>query len=99
MACDCICRKHIFQYWLLLLKVFVTSGLGGMSGAQAKAAVIAGCIGVVAEVWDMHQDLPVSKCYTDLSLFFLLLYMLPLYATLDKKIIMTLTITCEIDNS
>ncbi len=31
-------------------KLFVTSGLGGMSGAQAKAAVIAGCIGVVAEV-------------------------------------------------
>ncbi|KAL3853393.1 hypothetical protein ACJMK2_016936 [Sinanodonta woodiana] len=31
-------------------KVFVTSGLGGMSGAQAKAAVICGCIGVVAEV-------------------------------------------------
>jgi urocanate hydratase len=31
-------------------KVFVTSGLGGMSGAQAKAAVIAGCIGVIAEV-------------------------------------------------
>ena len=31
-------------------KVFATSGLGGMSGAQAKAAVIAGAIGVVAEV-------------------------------------------------
>ena len=31
-------------------KVFVSAGLGGMSGAQAKAAVIAGCIGVVAEV-------------------------------------------------
>uniref|UniRef100_A0A8D3BJJ6 Urocanate hydratase n=1 Tax=Scophthalmus maximus TaxID=52904 RepID=A0A8D3BJJ6_SCOMX len=31
-------------------RVFVTSGLGGMSGAQAKAAVIAGCIGVIAEV-------------------------------------------------
>jgi urocanate hydratase len=30
--------------------VYVTSGLGGMSGAQAKAAVIAGCVGVVAEV-------------------------------------------------
>ena len=30
--------------------LFVTSGLGGMSGAQAKAAVIAGCVGVVAEV-------------------------------------------------
>jgi urocanate hydratase len=31
-------------------KIFVTSGLGGMSGAQAKAAVIAGAVGVVAEV-------------------------------------------------
>ncbi|KAM4021952.1 urocanate hydratase isoform 1-T1 [Anomaloglossus baeobatrachus] len=31
-------------------KVFVTSGLGGMSGAQAKAATIVGCIGVIAEV-------------------------------------------------
>lgn len=31
-------------------RVLVTSGLGGMSGAQAKAAVIAGCIGVIAEV-------------------------------------------------
>ncbi|MBW2458727.1 MAG: urocanate hydratase, partial [Deltaproteobacteria bacterium] len=31
-------------------KVFVTSGLGGMSGAQPKAAVIAGAIGVTAEV-------------------------------------------------
>ncbi len=31
-------------------KVFVSSGLGGMSGAQAKAAVIAGAVGVIAEV-------------------------------------------------
>ena len=31
-------------------RVFVTSGLGGMSGAQAKAAVIAGAVGVIAEV-------------------------------------------------
>ena len=31
-------------------KLFVSSGLGGMSGAQPKAAVIAGVIGVVAEV-------------------------------------------------
>ncbi|XP_013065223.2 urocanate hydratase-like isoform X2 [Biomphalaria glabrata] len=31
-------------------KVFVSAGLGGMSGAQAKAAVICGCVGVVAEV-------------------------------------------------
>lgn len=29
---------------------FVTSGLGGMSGAQPKAAVIAGMIGIIAEV-------------------------------------------------
>ena len=31
-------------------RVFVSSGLGGMSGAQAKAAVIAGAVGVIAEV-------------------------------------------------
>jgi urocanate hydratase len=31
-------------------KLYVSSGLGGMSGAQAKAAVIAGAVGVVAEV-------------------------------------------------
>lgn len=31
-------------------KIFVTSGLGGMSGAQAGAAVITGAVGVIAEV-------------------------------------------------
>jgi len=31
-------------------KVFLTAGLGGMSGAQPKAGNIAGCISVVAEV-------------------------------------------------
>ncbi len=31
-------------------RIFVTSGLGGMSGAQAKAAVIAGAVAIVAEV-------------------------------------------------
>ena len=31
-------------------KIFISSGLGGMSGAQAKAAVITGCIGVIAEI-------------------------------------------------
>lgn len=31
-------------------KLFVSSGLGGMSGAQAKAGNIAGCISVIAEV-------------------------------------------------
>jgi urocanate hydratase len=33
-------------------KVFLTSGLGGMSGAQPKAGNIAGCITVIAEVND-----------------------------------------------
>jgi len=31
-------------------KFFISSGLGGMSGAQAKAAVISGAIGVIAEI-------------------------------------------------
>lgn len=31
-------------------KLFVSSGLGGMSGAQPKAAVIAGAIGLIAEI-------------------------------------------------
>ena len=30
--------------------VYLSSGLGGMSGAQPKAAKIAGCVGVIAEV-------------------------------------------------
>ena len=29
--------------------LYVTSGLGGMSGAQAKAAVITGAVSVIAE--------------------------------------------------
>jgi urocanate hydratase len=32
------------------MKLFVSSGLGGMSGAQPKAAKISGCISVIAEV-------------------------------------------------
>lgn len=35
---------------VVTIQVFVSSGLGGMSGAQPKAAAICGCIGVVAEV-------------------------------------------------
>jgi len=31
-------------------KIFVTSGLGGMSGAQGKASVIAGAIAVISEI-------------------------------------------------
>ncbi|MBX2900795.1 MAG: urocanate hydratase [Cyclobacteriaceae bacterium] len=43
-------RKIAKQGESLAGKVFVTSGLGGMSGAQPKAGNIAGCITVVAEV-------------------------------------------------
>ncbi len=54
-------------------KVFVTSGLGGMSGAQPKAAVIAGAIGVIAEinpkaVQTRHSQGWVDEVFTDLGL-------------------------------
>lgn len=53
-------------------KLFVTAGLGGMSGAQAKAAVIAGAIGVVAEinpkaVQTRHSQGWVDEVFTDLA--------------------------------
>jgi urocanate hydratase len=53
-------------------KVFITSGLGGMSGAQAKAAVIAGAIGVIAEinpkaVEKRHAQGWVDEVYTSLD--------------------------------
>ena len=35
-------------------KVFLTSGLGGMSGAQAKAATITGVVGIIAEIDESH---------------------------------------------
>ena len=54
-------------------RIFVSSGLGGMSGAQAKAAVIAGAIGVVAEINPLavskrHSQGWVDEVYTDLGL-------------------------------
>jgi urocanate hydratase len=53
-------------------RVFVTSGLGGMSGAQAKAAVIAGAVGVVAEInpkalLKRHQQGWLEEYETDLD--------------------------------
>ena len=53
-------------------KLFVTSGLGGMSGAQPKAAVIAGAIGVIAEinpkaVQTRHSQGWVDEVYTNLD--------------------------------
>ena len=53
-------------------KIFVTSGLGGMSGAQGKASVIAGAIGVIAEinekaVWKRHEQGWVDEVYQNLD--------------------------------
>ena len=52
--------------------LFVTSGLGGMSGAQAKAAVITGAICVIAEcnpfaAQKRHQQGWLSEIYHDLD--------------------------------
>jgi urocanate hydratase len=44
-------------------KVFVTSGLGGMSGAQALAAVITGAVGVLAEVDDATVEQRIADGY------------------------------------
>jgi urocanate hydratase len=54
-------------------KIYVTSGLGGMSGAQPKATVIAGGICVIAEVnpkviKTRHEQGWVDEVYSDLSL-------------------------------
>ena len=52
--------------------LFVTSGLGGMSGAQAKAAVITGAVCVIAEcnpfaAHKRHQQGWLSEIYEDLD--------------------------------
>lgn len=48
-------RKYLHRNSMKGL-VFVTSGLGGMSGAQPKAADICGCISVTAEVMEAALD-------------------------------------------
>lgn len=53
-------------------KIFVSSGLGGMSGAQPKAAVIAGAIAIIAEVNPKvvdkrHKQGWVNEVYTNLD--------------------------------
>jgi len=53
-------------------KLFVTAGLGGMSGAQPKAGNIAGCISVTAEVnalatYKRHEQGWVDEVYEDLD--------------------------------
>ena len=52
--------------------LFITSGLGGMSGAQAKAAVIAGAVCIIAEVdpaaaKKRHEQGWLSELYYDLD--------------------------------
>ncbi len=54
------------------LPIFVTSGLGGMSGAQPKAAVIAKTVGIVAEVnpkaaYKRHDQGWVDEVHEDLD--------------------------------
>lgn len=54
-------------------KIFVSSGLGGMSGAQPKAAVIAGVVGIIAEInpkaiKKRYSQGWVNEVYTDLDL-------------------------------
>ncbi len=53
-------------------KIFLTAGLGGMSGAQPKAGNIAGCITVCAEVnpaatYKRHEQGWVDEVYSDLE--------------------------------
>jgi len=53
-------------------KIFVSSGLGGMSGAQPKAAVISGAIGIVAEINPKvvklrHEQKWVDEVYDNLA--------------------------------
>ncbi len=53
-------------------QVFVSAGLGGMSGAQPKAAKITGAIGVIAEInpkaiHTRHSQGWVDEVYTDLD--------------------------------
>jgi urocanate hydratase len=69
-ACRILDEKHKTQN--SELKLFVTAGLGGMSGAQPKAANIAGVVSITAEInpkaaqkrfeqkWvdEIHTDLP-----------------------------------------
>ena len=50
----------------LMGKLFVTSGLGGMSGAQPKAANIAGCISVTAEINPKVTKTRYSQGWVDL---------------------------------
>lgn len=67
-ACRMICKKGEDPNG----KLFLSSGLGGMSGAQPKAAEIAGIISVIAEVnpkaiHTRHSQGWVNEVYTDID--------------------------------
>ncbi|MCL2074303.1 MAG: urocanate hydratase [Marinilabiliaceae bacterium] len=54
-------------------RLFVSSGLGGMSGAQPKAAKIAGCVSIVAEINEKailkrHSQGWVDEVHSDLKI-------------------------------
>lgn len=46
-------------------KLFVSSGLGGMSGAQGKAVMIAGAAGIIAEVDESRVNTRLSQGWVD----------------------------------
>jgi urocanate hydratase len=46
-------------------RIFVSSGLGGMSGAQGKAVAIAGCAGIIAEVDPSRIETRLSQGWVD----------------------------------
>jgi urocanate hydratase len=46
-------------------KLFVSSGLGGMSGAQGKAVAIAGCAGIIAEVDPSRIETRLTQGWVD----------------------------------
>ena len=50
------------------VKLFLTAGLGGMSGAQPKAANIAGCISVTAEVNEKAAQTRFTQGWVDVIL-------------------------------
>lgn len=66
-------------------KIFISSGLGGMSGAQPKAAVIAGMVAVIAEINPKavkvrHEQGWVDEVFVDLDLL-----IQRMYEAKDKK--------------
>ena len=66
-------------------KIFVSSGLGGMSGAQPKASVIAGVIGVIAEINPKAVQTRFSQGWVDEVYSDLDLLMERIVSAKDKK--------------